>query len=230
MIITIITTITNIITIINTIDPKFFEQLGKLKQKPKYLYIGASDSRVTTNQILGLPAGAVFVHRNIANQFQANDLNALCVLEYAVGHLGVQDILVCGTYGNEPIKLATAKQDLGLLENWLRAIRDVYRLHKDNLDTYANEGDKLNRLVELNAIEQCLNIYKTGVVQRKRLQTAEASGGKEVLPRIHALVFNPATGLIKKLKVDFEKRIGSLDHIYGLHDKPKVPPPLCNSE
>ena len=199
-------------------DPEFFERLGKLKQKPKYLYFGCSDSRVPANQILGLGPGEVFVHRNIANMVPANDLNVLSVLEYAVAHLGVQDIIVAGHYDCGGVRAATKRQDLGLLENWLRLIRDVYRLHKDHLDHIDNLEERHHRLVELNVIEQCLNLYKTGVVQRKRLQSSTASGGTEVLPRIHAMVFNPGEGILKKLNVDFDQRVGSLEHIYGLHD------------
>ena len=102
----------------------------------------------------------------------ANDLNALCVLEFAVAHLGVQDIIVAGHYDCAGVRAATRKQDLGLLENWLRLIRDLYRLHKDHLDQIDNPEERHHRLVELNVVEQCLNLYKTDVVQRKRLQTS----------------------------------------------------------
>eukprot|EP00981_Chlorochromonas_danica_P011304 scaffold3867_cov150-Ochromonas_danica.AAC.6 len=229
----------------NEQQPDFFKNLAK-PQKPKYLYFGCSDSRVPANQILGLGPGEVFVHRNVGNQVPINDLNALSVLEYAVTHLGVTDIIVTGHYDCGAIRAATSRQDLGTLEHWLRAIRDVYRLHRREVDELENDEDKHLALVELNVIEQCINIYKTGktspvgvvmqltsplhgsgVVQRKRIQVREEllkSGrrvedlGDDVFPRIHGMVFNPTDGLLKKLPVDFERSIGSLDHIYGLYE------------
>jgi len=103
-----------------------------------------------------------------------------------------------------------------MLENWLRLIRDVYRLHKDHLDHIEDYEERHCRLVELNVIEQCLNLYKTGVVQRMRMKSSKESGGANIFPRIYGTVFNPADGLLKKLSVDFEKRIGNLSHIYSL--------------
>jgi carbonic anhydrase len=197
-------------------DPEYFKRLAK-GQKPKYLYFGCSDSRVPANHILGLEAGEVFVQRNIGNLIPGNDLNALSVLEYAVEHLGVSDIIVCGHYDCGAIRAATAKQDLGMLENWLRLIRDVYRLHKDHLDHIDDYEERHHRLVELNVVEQCLNLYKTGVVQRKRIKTSKASNGLEVFPRIYGLVYNPAHGFLKRLHVDFDRRIGNLEHIYSLY-------------
>lgn len=208
-------------------DPEFFSKLSK-PQTPKYLYFGCSDSRVPANQVLGLGPGELFVQRNVGNLVPGNDLNALSVLEYAVRHLGVTDIIVTGHYDCGAIRAATKRQDLGLLENWLRQIRDVYRLHKDYLDLISDDEEMHRRLVELNVIEQCLNIYKIGCVQRKRLQTRDEFILKqkedptvdvtdETYPRIHGMVFNPSDGYLKKLNVDFSKRVGSLDHIYGLY-------------
>ena len=117
----------------NAQNPDFFKQLAK-GQKPKYLYFGCSDSRVPANQIMGLGPGEVFVHRNIGNQVPGNDLNALSVLEYAVAHLGVTDIIVTGHYECGAVRAATTRQDLGTLEHWLRMIRDVYRLHRNDLE------------------------------------------------------------------------------------------------
>lgn len=199
-------------------DPDFFNKLGQV-QKPKFLYFGCSDSRVPANEILGLGPGEVFVHRNIGNLVPGNDLSALSVLEYAVGHLNVTDIIVTGHYDCGAVRAATSRQDLGILENWLRLVRDVYRLHKDHLDHLSNDEERHYRLVELNVVEQCLNIYKTGVVQRKRMQSrAKSSSVAEITPRIHGMVFNPADGILKKLKVDFDRRVGNLDHIYGLYE------------
>jgi carbonic anhydrase len=171
--------------------------------------------------------GEVFVHRNIGNQVPGNDLNVLSVLEFAVGHLGVTDIIVTGHYSCGAVKAATSRQDLGTLENWLRLIRDVYRLHKDYLDLIKDPEQLHRTLVELNVIEQCLNIFKTGVVQRKRAQTRkelmDAGKNKQevkdgVFPRIHGMVFNPAEGILRVLPVNFQQRVGSLDHIYGLYE------------
>ena len=196
-------------------NPNYFAELAKV-QNPKYLYIGCSDSRVPANTVLGIGPGNVFVHRNVGNLMPVNDLNALSVLEYAVEHLGVSDIIVCGHYDCGAIRAATSKQDLGMLENWLRLIRDVYRLHKDHLDHISDYEERHRRLVELNVVEQCLNLYKTGVVQRKRIKNSKSSNGTDVFPRIYGLVFDPATGYLEKLKIDFKSRIGSLNHIYSL--------------
>jgi len=208
-------------------DPQFLEKLTN-PQRPKFLYFGCSDSRVPANQVLGLGPGEVFVHRNVGNLVPGNDLNALSVLEFAVNHLKVTDIIVTGHYDCGAIRASTKRQDLGLLENWLRQIRDVYRLHKETLDAIRDDEAKHLTLVELNVVEQCLNLYKTGVVQRRRNEVREEMkkanphvkiDQDDIFPRIHGLVFNPADGILKKLPVDFKKRIGSLDHIYGLIPK-----------
>ena len=115
-------------------NPNFFQDLGNKKIKPKFLYFGCSDARVPANQILGLGPGEVFVHRNIGNLVPVNDVNALSVLEYAVGHLDITDIIVSGHYDCSAVRAATSKNDMGMLENWLRLIRDVYRLHNDHLN------------------------------------------------------------------------------------------------
>jgi len=224
-------------------DPDFFKKLVN-PQTPRFLYFGCADSKVLANEILGLGAGELFVHRNVGNLVPGNDLNALSVLEYAVTHLEVTDIVVTGHYDCGAIRASTSRQDLGLLENWLRLIRDVYRIHKDCLDLIEDEEERHLQLVELNVIEQCLNLYKTGVVQRKRMEVKEklvkelyekgvvkvADTGQviaqlsdkgsevsttfqlarleeEVYPRIHGMVFNPKDGLLKKLPVNFIKRV-----------------------
>ncbi len=134
------------------------------------------------------------------------------------------DIIVTGHYDCGAVRAATSRQDLGTLENWLRLIRDVYRLHKDYLDLIKNESQRMNTLVELNVIEQCLNIYKTGIVQRRRLQVRKQLKEEgtyhrtKLFPRIHGMVFDNSTGLLKSLPVDFDRRLGSLDHIYGLYN------------
>eukprot|EP00599_Poterioochromonas_sp_BG-1_P006872 CAMPEP_0173138472 /NCGR_PEP_ID=MMETSP1105-20130129/3713_1 /TAXON_ID=2985 /ORGANISM="Ochromonas sp., Strain BG-1" /LENGTH=255 /DNA_ID=CAMNT_0014051079 /DNA_START=220 /DNA_END=987 /DNA_ORIENTATION=+ len=207
-------------------NPRFMDGF-KSPQKPKYLYFGCSDSRVPPNQLLGLGPGELFVHRNVGNLIPGNDLNVLSVLEFAVGHLNVTDIIVTGHYDCGAVRASATRQDLGTLENWLRLIRDVQRLHRNHLELISDKEHKHRTLVELNVVEQCLNIFKVGVVQRKRIEMKQKlieSGLKDpkeiaaqVFPRIHGLVFDPATGLVKNIPVDFEKRIGSLDSIYGLY-------------
>ena len=134
-------------------DPNFFQNIGG-PQHPKYLYVGCSDSRVPANEILGLGPGQVFVHRNVGNQINGNDLNVLSVLEFGVMHLLVKHIIVTGHYDCGAVKAATQKQDLGLLENWLRSIRDVHRIHQTELANIVGEEEKHKRLVELNVMEQ----------------------------------------------------------------------------
>lgn len=198
------------------LDPDFFTELGK-GQSPKYLYFGCSDSRVPANEILGLKPGEVFVHRNVGNLVPGNDLNALSVLEFAVTRLDVRHIIVAGHYDCGAVHAAMRTQDLGLMENWLRLIRDVYRLHRTELDKLTNAVDLHRRLVELNVVEQVLNIYKTGVVQRRRIQTHRDPSVPYVYPRIHALTFDPSEGIMRKLEVNFEEKIGDLQHIYDLY-------------
>lgn len=200
-------------------DPEYFVKLGRT-QKPKFLYFGCADSRVPANEILGLGPGEVFVHRNVGNLVPGNDLNALSVLEYGVDILNVTDIIVTGHYDCGAIRAATNRADHGMLENWLRLIRDVYRLHRDYLDSIEDETEFHRKMVELNVIEQCINVYKTGVVQRKRLKHRQsgASGKTEdLMPRIHGFVFDPSVGILRKLSINFSNRVGSLEHIYRLY-------------
>src|SRR3990167_5529600 len=134
-------------------------------QQPSYLYIGCSDSRVPANEIMGLDAVEVFVHRNIANMAPSNDLNVAAVINYAVVHLGVKNIIICGHSGCGGVKAAMQSKDLGILNPWLRNIRDVYRLHREELGAIKDDEARYNRLIELNVIEQCLSVIKTAEVQ-----------------------------------------------------------------
>jgi carbonic anhydrase len=195
-------------------DPTYFEKLGA-GQSPHYLYIGCSDSRVPANEIMGLRPGEVFVHRNIANLVPSCDLNVHCVIQYAVEVLKVQHIIVTGHYDCGGIRAAMRKNDHGLIEHWLRNIRDVYRLHQDLLDSITDPEARHRKLVEVNVVEQCLNLYKTGIVQRRRLETWKATG--VAWPRIHALAFNPAEGVLHKLPVNFKEEIDKHKHIYDLY-------------
>ena len=143
-----------------SIDGEYFKKLAE-GQNPRILYIGCSDSRVTAEELMGVQPGEIFVHRNIANMVPANDLNSLSVVSYAVTHLKVDHIVVCGHYNCGGIKAAMVQQDFGILNPWLRAIRDVYRTHQEELEAIDNQEQKYRRFVELNVQEQCINIIKT---------------------------------------------------------------------
>lgn len=202
--------------------PNFFEE-HKRGHAPKILWIGCSDARVPANEIIGEPPGSVFVHRNIANMVVNTDVNCMSVIQYAVDVLQVKHIIVCGHYDCGGIKAALTNVDHGSpLENWLRNIRDTYRLHKDELNSIVNPVEKQRRLVELNVIEQSLNIFKTAVVQRRRVFTFQESkkpGSRYLFsePVVHAFVYEPTTGLATKLHVDFKKYMSELATVYGLY-------------
>jgi len=193
-------------------DSDFFTKLSS-GQKPDYLYIGCSDSRVPANEIMGLDAGEVFVHRNIANLVPNTDLNVMSVIEYAVAHLHVKHIVVCGHYICGGVQAALSNTDMGLLNPWLRGIRDVYRLHEKELDTYADPEAKYRRLIELNVLEQCRNVIKTAVVQQSYTHNG--------YPIVHAWVFDLKDGLLKDLKLDFEGTLKEIKKIYDLDAGPK---------
>ena len=148
-------------------DEDYFQRLAQ-SQRPEYLYIGCSDSRVSAEELMGLQPGEVFVHRNIANLVNGIDLNAMSVIEYAVKHLDVKHIIVCGHYNCGGVKAAMQAKDLGLLNPWLREIRDIYRLHQQELDILQDE-ERYNRLVEINVVEQCINVVKTAALQQSYL-------------------------------------------------------------
>lgn len=188
-------------------DPHFFEKLAK-EQHPDYLYIGCSDSRVPANEIMGLDAGEVFVHRNVANLVNNVDLNVMAVLNYAVRHLHVKHIVVCGHYNCGGVKAAMTPKDMGLLNPWLRSIRDVYRLHFDELDAIKEEHARYDRLVELNVIEQASNIIKTAAVQ--------TSYAENNYPVVHGWVFDLSTGHLKDLNIDFEATLKDIQRLYNL--------------
>lgn len=188
-------------------DANFFDELAK-GQSPDYFYIGCADSRVPANEIMGLHPGDVFVHRNVANLVNNIDLNVMSCLNYAVGHLKVKHVVVCGHYGCGGVKAAMTAQDLGILNPWLRNIRDVYRLHQDELDAITNEDERYDRLVELNVEEQCFNVIKTAVVQKGYIENK--------YPVVHGWVFDLKTGLLKDLKVDFEGMLKRIQKVYDL--------------
>ncbi|HQE12580.1 MAG TPA: carbonic anhydrase [Flavipsychrobacter sp.] len=188
-------------------DKEFFSKLANT-QVPDYLYIGCSDSRVPANEIMGLDSGELFVHRNIANLVVNIDLNVMSVIEYAVKHLEVKHIIVCGHYNCGGVKAAMSPQDVGILNPWLRNIRDVYRLHVQELDAIQDETARYNRLVELNVQEQCVNVIKTAAVQK--------SYDEKGFPQVHGWVFDLHNGLLKDLEIDFPNILRNIQHIYNI--------------
>ena len=185
----------------------FFKTLSET-QTPDFLYIGCSDSRVSAEELMGMKPGEVFVTRNIANVVNTLDMSSTAVIQYAVEHLKVKHIIVCGHYGCGGVKAAMTPQDLGLLNPWLRTIRDVYRLHQVELDAIADEQKRYDRLVELNVQEQCINVIKMAVVQEQYLV--------DEYPVVHGWVFDMRTGKIVDLEIDFENILKDIQKIYNL--------------
>ncbi len=173
-------------------NPAYFEELAK-GQNPEYLWIGCSDSRVPANQITGTNPGEIFVHRNIANMVVHSDMNMLSVLSYAVEVLKVKHIIVCGHYGCGGVLAAMGNKQFGLIDNWLRHIKDVYRLHYDELDAIDDEKTRGRRFVEINVMEQVLGLGKTSIVQ---------NAWKNEQPlHLHGWVYDINDGIIKDLDV-----------------------------
>ena len=172
-------------------DPEFFTQLSK-QQAPEYLWIGCSDSRVPANQIVALPPGEIFVHRNIANVAVHSDLNCLSVIQFAVDALKVKHIVVCGHYGCGGIKAAMGDQENGLIDNWLGHIKDVSRFHAEELDQLDDHA-RFNRLCELNVLEQATNVCNSSVVQSAWKNGADLS--------VHAWIYSIEDGLLKDLNL-----------------------------
>lgn len=193
--------------------PDYFTELAK-DQNPNYLYIGCSDSRVSASDIMGVDAGEVFVHRNIANLVISIDMNAMTVINYAVEHLGVKEIIVCGHYNCGGVKAAMQAKDLGILNPWLRNIRDVFRIHKDELLAIDDGEKRYKKLVELNVYEQCRSVIKTAAVQKSFVENG--------FPVVHGWVFDLHNGLIKDLRIDFEGILRDIQEIYNLTDKSLV--------
>ena len=185
-------------------DPDYFERLAKL-QTPEFLWIGCSDSRVPANEITGTQPGEIFVHRNVANLVVNTDVNLLAVLDFAVTHLQVKHVIVCGHYGCGGIKAAATKTDYRpVLNMWLRNIKDVMRHHRQELEDIKDEENRLDRLVELNVQEQVNNLAKTTIIQR--------CWEKEKRPDLHGWVYGLKDGIIKPV---FEMRAGSpIDPLY----------------
>lgn len=171
-------------------DKEFFNRLSH-QQKPKFLWIGCSDSRVPANEITGTDPGEVFVHRNIANMVVHTDLNLLSVLQYAVEVLEVDHIIVCGHYGCGGIEAALGNKSFGLINKWLRNIKEVYKVYQTELDGIPNHKERVDRLVELNVLEQCQDLIKTSIIQ-KAWQNRKS-------PEIHGWVYGLTNGLVKEL-------------------------------
>jgi len=187
-------------------DENYFKNLS-LGQKPHILYIGCSDSRVSTEELMGAQPGEVFVHRNLANMVPNTDLSSMSVISYAVSTLKVQHVVICGHYYCNGVKAAMQSADMGILNPWLRNIRDVYRLHKDELALVTDEEEKYKRLVELNVQEQCVNVIKTPDVQRAI---------KERGLTVHGWVFDVHSGELIDLKIDFDKILEHIMEIYRI--------------
>lgn len=169
-------------------DPEFFQRLVRL-QKPEFLWIGCSDSRVPANEITGTNPGEIFVHRNISNLVIQNDLNLLSVLQFAVEVLHVKHIIVCGHYGCGGIKAAMDNMSVGDLDKWLVNIKDVYNNHKQEIDAIKDEEERLNRMVELNAKQQLLNLAKTTIIQK--------AWKYDKMPHLHAWAYSLSDGILR---------------------------------
>lgn len=188
-------------------DAEYFKKLSK-EQNPQILYIGCSDSRVSAEELMGVEPGEVFVHRNIGNMVPNTDLSAMSVINYAVNFLKVKHIVICGHYDCGGVKSAMQSEDLGILNPWLRNIRDVYRLHKKELNSIECEQERYDRLVELNVQEQCVNIIKTAEVQQA-LRRNELT--------VHGWVFDLKSGRLKDLEMDFDAILKGIMEIYHIH-------------
>ncbi len=189
-------------------DPHYFEKLSQ-GQSPQFLWIGCSDSRVPANEVTNTSSGDIFVHRNIANMVVHSDMNMLSVLDYAVNILKVKHVIVCGHYGCGGVKAAMENEQFGLVDNWLRFIKDVYRMHSNELDRISDQERRFDRFVELNVIEQVLGLSKTTIIQNAWTKRNE--------PKIHGWVYSLRTGLIKDLEVSLDSEL-QLPPIYRVHN------------
>ncbi|HPI53893.1 MAG TPA: carbonic anhydrase [Chitinophagaceae bacterium] len=188
------------------LNPDYFEQLAK-GQSPEFLYIGCSDSRVTAEDLMGIQPGEAFIHRNIANLVNNVDLNVMSVLNYAVRHLKVKHVVVCGHYMCGGVKAAMEPKDMGILNPWLRNIRDVYRIHQAELNAITDVDARYNRLVELNVQEQCVNLIKTAAIQEAYYERGLT---------VHGWVFDIHTGKLIDLKIDFPAILKNIMEIYKI--------------
>ena len=188
------------------IDKEYFKDLAK-GQQPPLLWIGCSDSRVPANEIIGAKSGEVFVHRNIANMVIHSDMNMLSVLDYAVNVLKVKHVIVCGHYGCGGVKAAMGNQSIGLIDNWIRHIKDVYRLHEDYLNSITDEDERFNKFVEVNAQEQVFDLAKTSIVQNAW------RNGQDLT--LHGWTYGLNSGYVTDLGVNMSSN-SELDEVYRL--------------
>ncbi|MCZ8230358.1 carbonate dehydratase [Flavobacterium sp.] len=187
-------------------DPNYFQDLAK-GQTPPLLWIGCSDSRVPANEIIGAKPGEVFVHRNIANMVVHTDMNMLSVLDYAVNVLKVKHVLVCGHYGCGGVKAAMSNSSIGIIDNWIRHIKNVYRLHNEYLDSIQDENKRFNTFVELNVKEQVFDLAKTSIVQSAWKNGQSLS--------LHGWVYGLNSGFVTDLQVNISSN-NDLDEVYQL--------------
>lgn len=189
------------------VDPEYFNRLVHV-QNPEFLWIGCSDSRVPANEITGTQPGEIFVHRNIANMVIHTDLNLLSVLQYAVEVLKVKHIIVCGHYGCGGVKAAMTNHNFGIINKWIRNIKDVHRFHREEVDAISDENEQLNRMIELNVQEQVLNLAKTSIIQK--------AWKERNVPHLHGWVYDLQDGLIKPIQ---EMQAGThIDALYEFDD------------
>lgn len=193
-------------------NPDFFNKLSK-GQKPPILWIGCSDSRVPANEITGTEPGDIFVHRNIANMVIHTDMSMLSVLDYAVNVLEVKHVIVCGHYGCGGVLAAMGHKQFGLIDNWLRHIKDVYRIHHEELDAIEDEHERGNRLVELNVQEQVFDLTKTSIIQNAW------ENGRFL--QVHGIVYDIGNGILKDLNVTVGDN-SEIEGVYRLNAKLKV--------
>jgi carbonic anhydrase len=186
------------------VDPQFFAKLAQ-QQAPEYLWIGCSDSRVPANEIVGLLPGELFVHRNVANVVIHTDLNCLSVLQYAIDVLRVRHIIVTGHYGCGGVRAAMSNAELGLIDNWLRSIKDVYQQHRDALDAIGDEAKRVDRLCELNVLQQVANVCHTTIVQNAWRHGADVS--------VHGFIYDIHDGLLRDLGL----RVTAIDQIPAIY-------------
>jgi carbonic anhydrase len=186
------------------VDENYFQDLSK-GQNPPLLWIGCSDSRVPANEIIGAKPGEVFVHRNIANLVVHTDMNMLSVVDYAVNVLKVKHVIVCGHYGCGGVKAAMGNESFGIIDNWIRHIKDLFRLHQDELNSITDEEKRFNRLVELNVVEQVFDLAKTSIVQNAWKNGQSIS--------LHGWVYGLNSGYVTDLNVNLSCN-KDLDDVY----------------
>jgi len=205
------------VEVMTKIDPDYFKNLGD-GQTPSIMWIGCADSRVPPGRIMGLDAGEVFAVRNVANQVSHMDNSVMSALQFGINALKIPHIVVCGHYACGGVKASMTNVDhTPPLEQWVRNVRDVQRLNAEELRSIEDDNERFRRLVEINTVEQCINLFKTDTVQRMQVKTHDNKDYPFSLPRIHAVVFDPATGELKDLNPDFQKKLKELGDIYDMY-------------